>query len=85
MNGKLSIYDDKSEQDAHQLVGQAKRRATHIRPKAVGSGIFGRFANFDKYRSEVASDVISGVTVGYVGMDARAPFGESWLNSGRII
>ena len=64
-------------QDAHQLVGQAKRHATKIRPKAVGSGIFGRFPNFDKCRSEVAGYVVSGVTMDYVGRDVRATFGES--------
>ena len=64
---------------------QAKRRATKIRPKAIGSGIFGRFPNFDKCRSEVAGDVMSGVAVHYVGMDVRSTFGESGLNSGRII
>ena len=64
---------------------QAKRRATKIRPKTIGSGIFGRVPNLDKCRSEVADDVISGVTVDYVGMDVRATFGESGLNSGRII
>ena len=31
------------EQEAHQLVWQAKRRATKIRPKAIKGGIFGRF------------------------------------------
>jgi len=51
------------EQDAHQLVGEAKRRATKIRPKALRSGIFSHFPNFDKCRSEVAGDVISGVAV----------------------
>ena len=35
-------------------MGQSKRRATKIRPKAVGNGIFGRFANFDKFQSEIA-------------------------------
>ena len=38
------------EQDAHQLVGQAKRRATKIWPTAVEGGIFDRFAHFDKCR-----------------------------------
>ena len=66
-------------------MGQLKRCATHIRPKFVGSGIFGRFPNYDKCLSEVADDVISGVAVDYVGMDVRAIFGESWLYSGRII
>ena len=31
-------------QEAHQLEGQAKRRATKIRNKAVESGIFDRFS-----------------------------------------
>ena len=68
-NGLNKVVDDviqnktKNKQDAHQLVRQAKRRATKIRPKAVGSGTFGRFANFDRYRSEAAGDVISGVAV----------------------
>ena len=31
--------------------------------KVCGGGIFDRFANFDKCLSEVAGDVISGVTV----------------------
>ena len=34
---------------------------------------------------EVAGDVIYGVAVDYVGMDVRATFGESGLDSGRII
>ena len=52
-----------TKQDAHHLLGHAKRRATKIRTKAVGCGIFGRFSNFHKCRSEVAGDVISGVAV----------------------
>ena len=41
-----------------------------MRRKAVGSGIFGRFPNFDKCQLEEAADVISGVAVDYVGIDA---------------
>ena len=65
--------------------GRIKRRATKIQPKAVGSGIFGRYPNFDQYRSEVAGDVISGVAIDYVGVDVlvRATFGEIGLNNGR--
>ena len=63
---------------------QAKRRATKIRPKAVRSGIFGHFPNFDKCRSEVAGDAISGVAMNCVGTDVHATFGESGLNSVRI-
>ena len=58
-------------------MGQVKRRATKIRPKTVESGIFGRFPNFDKCRSEVAGDVVSGVAIDHVGVDALATFGES--------
>ena len=63
-------------------MGQAKRRATKIRPKAVGGGIFGRSMNFDKIRSEVAGDDISGAAVEQAVMVVYATFGESWLNSG---
>ena len=58
------------QQEAHELLGQAKRRATKIRPNAVGSCIFGRLPNFDKCRSEVASGVTSDVAVDYVSMYA---------------
>ena len=50
-------------QEAHQLVQQAKRNTTKIRPKAVVGGIFGCFSYFDKWRSEVAGDDISSVAV----------------------
>ena len=49
------------QQEAHQLVGQAKRRVTKIRSIAVGGGIFDPFSNFDNSRPEVAGVVISGV------------------------
>ena len=67
------------------MVGKTKRRATKKRPKAVESGIVGRFPNFDKCRSEVVGDVMSGVAVHYGGLDALSTFGESRLNYGRII
>ena len=38
--------------------------------------------NFDKCLSEVVGDIIFGVAADYVGMDVRATFGESALNSG---
>ena len=39
---------------------------------------FRPFSNFDKCRSEVAGDVMSGVAVQYVGgMDVCSTFGES--------
>ena len=65
--------------------GYAKRRATKIRPKAVVSGIFGRFSNFDKCRLEAAGDVISGLAIELAGTDVSAKFAGSRLNSGRII
>ena len=40
--------DTVSEQEAHQLLGQAKRLATKIQPKDVGDGIFGRFFRTSK-------------------------------------
>ena len=51
-------------QEAHHLVGQAKRRTTKIGPKpskVAFSVVF--FGNFDKCRPEVADDVIVGVAV----------------------
>ena len=64
-------------------MGQVK--CSKIRPHAVGSGIFGRFPNCDKCRSEVAGDVIPCVAVDDVGMDVRATLGDSGLDSGPII
>ena len=58
---KAGVYEKK--QDAHHLVGQAKRCATKIRPKVVRGGIFDHFSNFDKCQWEVAGDVISGVAI----------------------
>ena len=81
---KSSTYH-KNKQEAHQLVGQAKRRATKIRPKAIESTILGPFPNFDKCRSEIAGNIMSGVAVQYVGEGVRSTFGKSALNSGRII
>ena len=43
------------------------------------------FFNFEKCRPEVDDDVISGVAIGKVGMDACVKFGNSMLNSGLII
>ena len=58
----------------HSNSTQSSRRR-HFRP----------FFELDKCRLEVAGDVISGVAVDYVGMNVRASFGETGLNSGRII
>ena len=43
------------------------------------------FLNIDKCRPEAGGDVISGAAEDYVGTDAPAGFGDSRLNSGRII
>ena len=51
------------QQEAHQLVWQVKRRATKIRPKAVGGDIFRHFSKFKKCLPEVADDDVSGVAV----------------------
>ena len=49
-----------SQQETHQMVGQAKRRATKIRLESLGGGIFDGFFR-DNFRPEVAGHVISGV------------------------
>ena len=41
------------------MVGKKNAAPLTFDPKLYG--IFGRFSNFDKYRSEVTGDVISGV------------------------
>ena len=43
------------------------------------------FSNVERCRQEVADDVVSDVAVDYVGMGVRVKFGDSMLNSGRII
>ena len=55
-----------TQQGAHQLVRQAKLRASKIRPTAVGGGIVVRFANFDKFPADVAGDITSSAAVDYV-------------------
>ena len=49
-------------------------RSAEIQPKAVGSGIFGNFSNFDNCPPDVAGDVLSGAAMDYVGMDVSAKF-----------
>ena len=46
-------------QEAHELVGQAKRRATKIRPQDVGGGILERFLELPQMPTSVADVVIS--------------------------
>ena len=62
--------------------GEAKRRATRIRPKAV---IIGRFSNVDNFRPEVRSDIISGMVVGPMGVKASVKLGDSRSNRSRDI
>ena len=47
--------------------------------------MFGRFSNFDKCRPEAAGGVISGRALDDVCTDVSAGFGDSRLNSARII
>ena len=81
----VHISTTEKEQGVHQLVGQAKRHATKIRPKAVEDDIFGRFSNLEKCRLDVAEDVISAVAVEMVDMDVHVKCGDSMLKSNRII
>ena len=59
------------EQEAHQLVGQAKLSATKIRHTTVVRSILAVFSCSDKCRQEVAGDVISGVAVGWHGCSCK--------------
>ena len=68
---------------AHQLVGLAKRRATQIRPKAVGGAIFGPFSNVSNFRPDVHSDVVSVEVVEATGLKVRVKLGESRSNRSR--
>ena len=43
------------------------------------------FSNYDNRSPEVAGDVITCAALDYVGMDVNGKFGDSRLNSGRII
>ena len=78
-------YTITNQQEAHQLVVQAKRCATQIRPKAVGGGIFGHFSNFDKCRLEVAGDVISDKPMGPDVLNNHVKFGDHHNNRSREI
>ena len=60
-------------------------RSEERQPNSAVGGIFCRFSNFYKWRPKVAGDVMSGVALVYVGVDVCAKFGDSRLNSGRII
>ena len=64
--------------------GEAKRRATKIRPKAVCGVIFRRLFHCS-FRPEVVGDVISGADVGQVGMNVPVKFGDSSSNGSRDI
>ena len=54
-------------------------RSREIRPEAVRDGIFDCFLNFDNCQPEIASDVISGMAIHYVGVDVRVKLGDSRL------
>ena len=55
-----------------------------IPPIPVKGGIFDSFFHYN-FRPEVGNDVISGVTVYYVGVDVRVKFGDSRSNVYRDI
>ena len=74
-----------AKQETHQLVGQAKRRATKICPKRSKAAFSVAFSNFDKCPQEVAGDVIPGAALVDVGMDVRVIFSDFRLNSGQVI
>ena len=61
------------------------QRHSNATQKPWDAAFSGRFANFDRCRSKVGGDVISGVAVDYGGPDVRGTFGQSGLNSGQII
>ena len=54
----VPYFHPSSQQEAYQLVGQAKLRATKILPKAAFSAVF---FNFEKFRPEVNDAIISGM------------------------
>ena len=60
------------------MVKFGRPRLNHSReisPEAFGSGVFESFF-LCNFRPEVASDVISGVAIDYVGLDAQVEFGD---------
>ena len=59
------VHDKRVKFRDHRL-----NRSREILPDAVGGGKFDRFLNFDNCQPGVASDVISGMAVQHVGMDA---------------
>ena len=54
------------------------------RPKAIGDGIFDSFFR-DNFLPEVASGLISGVAVEFVGVDLNVKCGDSRSNRSRYI
>ena len=79
------VTDANNQQDAHQLVMQAKCRTRTQDPKPSEAAFAAVFWNFDKYRPEVADDVISSTHVEYVCMDVQVKFGDVTLNMGLIV
>ena len=66
-------------------MGQAKCRSAKIGLKAIRGDIFVHFSNFDICWREVADDALTSMAVEYIGIDDHEKFGDSALNSGRII
>ena len=54
----MATATSKKKQEAHQLLGQAKRRGTKIRPTPSKLSFSVVFYNLDKWQPEVADDVI---------------------------
>ena len=69
-----------NKQEAHYMVGLGETPRRLIRQHCRYS-----LSNFDYCRPEEAGAVISCVALDYVSIDAIANFGESVLNSGRMI
>ena len=65
--------------------GQAKRCTTKIQPKAVGGSIYQPFSNFDNFRPEVDSEIISGVVIDPTGAKVSVKFGDSRSKRSRDI
>ena len=66
-------------------IGGAGKTSPHKNSfQTVEGGIFGLFSNFDQCRREVTDDVISGVAVHQVGMDASVKYADSTFDGGQI-
>ena len=74
------IVADKSVKIRHPRSDHSRE----IPPKAVRRDIFDRSLNFDNHKSEVTSDLISGMAVQYLCVDVHVKFGYSRLSSSDV-